>query len=347
MKDEIVLIPAYKPDEKMVELVHSLVREDFTVIVVNDGSPSYHDCYFQAVASVAGVVTLPENRGKGAALKAGMEVIRDHHPECEIFITADADGQHSVKDILRVRDELRTGSRFVLTVRNLSGDIPKRSKLGNRISRIVYTTLTGHYLNDNQSGLRGFSAEHIGWMLRVGGDKYDYEMNILYHADKQAIPITTMGIDTIYLDGNRSSHFKTIPDTLRIYRKLFSSAWVTFAAVLLTELMMLELTLELNFDHVLISVPSIGIQIAFFNVLLNKFAAFRKYRYADGLRTVIHTLCRFCVYGVLCNLLHLMFPWRWASLIVLFNFVAIAMIPVEYVFHKFMHKFKYREIVKE
>ncbi len=344
---EMVLIPAYKPDEKMVELVYELTREGFGVVVVNDGSPSYHEPYFQAIAHLAGIVTLPENRGKGAALKAGMEVIRDHHPECEIFITADADGQHSVKDIKRVRDELRTGSRFVLTVRNLRGDIPKRSKLGNRISRVVYTTLTGHYLNDNQSGLRGFSADHIDWMVKVGGDKYDYEMNILYHADKQAIPITTMGIDTIYIDGNKSSHFQTIPDTLRIYKKLFFSAWVTFASVLLTEIMIFELAQKLNFDHVVLSVPSVGIQIAFFNVLLNKFVAFRKFEYADGLRTVIHTLCRFCVYGVLCNLLHHMLPWEWADLSVLFNVTAIALIPVEYVFHKFMHKFKYREIVKE
>lgn len=344
---EMVLIPAYKPDEKMVELVYELTQEGFGVVVVNDGSPSYHEPYFRAIAHLAGIVTLPENRGKGAALKAGMEVIRDHHPECEIFITADADGQHSVKDIKRVRDELRTGSRFVLTVRNLRGDIPKRSKLGNRISRVVYTTLTGHYLNDNQSGLRGFSADHIDWMVKVGGDKYDYEMNILYHADKQAIPITTMGIDTIYIDGNRSSHFQTIPDTLRIYRKLFSSAWVTFASVLLTEMMIFELAQNLNFDHVLISVPSVGIQIAFFNVLLNKFVAFRKFEYADGLRTVIHTLCRFCVYGVICNLLHHMLPWSWADLSVIFNVTAVALIPVEYVLHKFMHKFKYREIVKE
>ena len=345
--EEIVLIPAYKPDEKMVALVNELYSEGYGIIVVNDGSPACHDCYFQAVSHLAGVVTLPENRGKGAALKAGMKVIREHYPQCLRFVTADADGQHSVKDIKRVMDELRTGSRFVLTVRNLRGDIPKKSKLGNRISRIVYTILTGHYLNDNQSGLRGFAAEYIDWMVNVGGDKYDYEMNVLYCADKQAIPITTMSIDTIYLDGNKSSHFNAIPDTLRIYRKLFSSAWVTFAAFFLPELMMLELTLELNFEHVLLSVPSVGIQIAFFNVLLNKFVAFRRFKYADGLKTVIFTLCRYCVYGVLCSLLHLMFPWRWASLILLFNVVAVAMIPVEYVFHKFMHKFKYREIVKE
>lgn len=345
--EEIVLIPAYKPDEKMVKLVEELSSEGFGVIVVNDGSPAYHDCYFQAVAHIAGVVTLPENRGKGAALKAGMQVIRDYYPDCRFFITADADGQHSVKDIKRVRDELRTGSKIVLTVRNLRGDIPLKSKAGNRASRIVYTILTGHYLNDNQSGLRGFSSENIDWMVRVSGEKYDYELNVLYCADKQALPITTMGIDTIYIDGNKSSHFHAIKDTSRLYIKLFSSAWVTFLSFILTELMVIELSLNYGFDHVMIAIPSIGVQIAFFSVIFNKFIAFRRFRYADGLRTVIYTLCRFFVYGIFCQLLHLMLPWDWMSLWLIFDIVVIGVIPLEYVMHKFMHKFKYREIVKE
>lgn len=345
--EEIVLIPAYKPDEKMVNLVYELNAEGFGIIVVNDGSPAWHDQFFEAVSHIAGVVTLPENRGKGAALKAGMEVIRDYYPDCRYFITADADGQHSVKDIKRVRDELRTGSRIVLTVRNLRGDIPKKSKAGNRASRIVYTILTGHYLNDNQSGLRGFSSENIEWMLRVGGAKYDYELNVLYCADKQALPITTMGIDTIYIDGNKSSHFNAVTDTARLYIKLFSSAWVTFLSFLLTELMVVELSLNYGFEHVIIAIPSIGIKIAFFSVLFNKYIAFRGFKYADGLRTVIYTLCRFCVYGVLCQLVHLMLPWEWMNLVLVFDLVVVGVIPLEYVMHKFMHKFKHREIVKE
>ncbi len=345
--EEIVLIPAYKPDEKMVKLVEELALEGFGIIVVNDGSPQEHDCYFQAVSHLAGVVTLNENKGKGGALKAGMKVIRDYYPNCRYFITADADGQHSVKDIKRVRDEMKTGSKIVLTVRNLRGDIPWKSKAGNRASRIVYTILTGHYLNDNQSGLRGFAAENIEWMLNVSGTKYDYELNVLYCADKQALPITTMGIDTIYIDDNKSSHFHAVKDTARLYIKLFSSAWVTFLSFLLTELMVIELSLVYGFDHVLIAIPSVGIQIAFFSVLFNKFIAFRKLNYADGLRTVIYTLCRFCVYGVLCQLVHLMLPWDWMNLVIVFDLVVLAVIPLEYVMHKFMHKSKHREIVKE
>ncbi len=345
--EEIVLIPAYKPDEKLCRLVDELLALEVGIVIVNDGSPREHDSVFKAVSKHADIINLEKNCGKGAALKVGMEHIRKSHPECKHFVTADADGQHSARDIERVLKELRTGAGIVLTVRNLRGDIPKKSKLGNRISRIVYTTLTGHYLNDNQSGLRGFKFDNIDWMTRVSGEKYDYEMNVLYYADKQAFPITTMGIDTIYIDENSSSHFNPIKDTLRIYKLLFSSAWVTFASFLLTEMLVLAISATLGFYHVILTVASVGINIAFFSVLLNRFIAFRKFRYADGLRTVICTLCRFFAYGVMCQLIRYMLPFQWVSLILVFNLAVIGVVPLEYLLHKFMHKFKHREIIKE
>lgn len=345
--EEIVLIPAYKPDEKLCRLTEELLLLNVGIVIVNDGSPKEHDRFFEAVSDKCEIVTLEKNCGKGAALKAGMEYIKYNHPECVHFVTADADGQHSAKDIKRVFLELRTGAGIVLTVRNLRGDIPKKSKLGNRISRIVYTTLTGHYLNDNQSGLRGFKTQNIDWMTRVKGTKYDYEMNVLYYADKQAFPITTMGIDTIYIDENASSHFHAIKDTLRIYKLLFSSAWVTFASFLLTEMLIVAISMTLGFYHVILSVASVGINVAFFSVLLSRFIAFRTFRYADGLRTVICTLCRFFAYGVMCQLIRLMLPFEWVSLILVFDIAVVCVIPLEYLLHKFMHKFKHREIIKE
>lgn len=345
--EEIVLIPAYKPDEKLCSLVSELLCLNVGIVIVNDGSPREHDKIFEKVARDCEIVTLEKNCGKGAALKAGMNHIKDNHPECVHFVTADADGQHSAKDIERVFLELRTGAGIVLTVRNLRGDIPAKSKLGNRISRIVYTILTGHYLNDNQSGLRGFKAKNIDWMVRVKGSKYDYEMNVLYYADKQAFPITTMGIATIYIDENSSSHFSPLKDTLRIYKLLFSSAWVTFASFLLTELLVLAISMTLGFYHVILTVASVGINVAFFSVLLGRFVAFKKFRYADGLRTVICTLCRFFAYGVMCQLIRFMLPFEWVSLIFVFDIAVVLVIPLEYLLHKFMHKFKHREIIKE
>ena len=186
---DLVLIPAYEPDEQLVLLLRQLHAHGLQALVVNDGSGAAYQAIFDRAAIYATVIGLPRNSGKGAALKAGMRYIRDHVPECTHFITCDADGQHRLTDVLRVREQLQKGEKFVLTVRQWRKDIPLRSKVGNGLSRFVYALLANRYLSDNQSGLRGFSRVHIDWLVQVEKDNYDYEMNVLYYAAKKAVPI--------------------------------------------------------------------------------------------------------------------------------------------------------------
>lgn len=72
----IALIPAYKPDERMIVSAMDLSDEGFEVIIVNDGSPEKFDLEFYAAAEYAEVLRHEENRGKGEALKTGLKYIR-------------------------------------------------------------------------------------------------------------------------------------------------------------------------------------------------------------------------------------------------------------------------------
>lgn len=351
--EDVILIPAYKPDKALLSLVEELTASNVGILVVNDGSGSEYDSIFKAAASKATVLSLPQNQGKGAALKYGMRHLKEYFPDCLHFITADADGQHKVSDILRVRDELKQGATLVLSVRSFRGEVPFRSRVGNYLSRFIYTALTSHYFRDNQSGLRGFSAEHLDWLVRVGGEKYDYEMNVLYHADKQRIPITTLLIETVYLDGNKSSHFDPLKDTLRIYRQLFSSAWVSFATIGVVEFFLAMETLlfprlpafpiPLNYWQLLGILPQACFFAIVFNILMNRFIAFRRFRYADGPRVLCYTILRFVGYIIGCVILQ---PFG-ISLFLSFNLVAAAMLPLEYLLHKFLHSSRYHDVNKE
>ena len=220
-----VLIPAYQPDSVLISLVQALHRENFRLIVTDDGSgPAYADI-FSALLPYAEVLTCPENRGKGHALKCALRHLAADPQGCRAFITADADGQHTVADILRVREALLSGSRFVLTTRTLHGkSVPLRSRVGNDLSRFFFSLAAGCFLEDNQSGLRGFSTDCLPWLTEIGGEKYDYEMNVLLYAARQELPITQLPIETVYLDGNQSSHFDPLRDTLRIYRRMLDTA---------------------------------------------------------------------------------------------------------------------------
>lgn len=217
-----VLIPAYNPSETMPELVKELTRQGFPVVVVDDGSDDKHKAVFDEIKDIADVIVHETNMGKGIALKTGIEYIDDKAMELHLdgFITADADGQHSIKDILRVADAMDETDGIVLGIRNLGKDIPIKSKIGNDLSRWVFAIVTGTYLEDNQAGLRGFSVDLCEWLLTVPGTHYEYEMNMLSGAVKKGIEIVKLPIETIYLDNNAETHFKPVLDTVRIQKSL-------------------------------------------------------------------------------------------------------------------------------
>lgn len=334
----VVVIPAYQPDEELVRLVDELTANELSVLVVNDGSDKECDAVFDAVSKKAVVIHSEQNEGKGAALKKGFGALLEHFPDCTEFITADADGQHTVEDILRVREKLLEGNDFVLTVRQFEQKMPARSKFGNALSRIVYTTMNGHYFDDNQSGLRGFSVNHLDWLTVVKGDKYDYEMNMLCFADKQGITIHTLPIKAIYLDGNRSSHFNPVLDTFRIYKRLFFSVWPSLLCVALWEILTLLFSILFEYQHYRFMVPTAVMAAAAINFMLQKFIVFRKVNYKDGVRTFLFCIIRATVYTGIVETVgaftHII------PMVAVVNVAAIAMLFVEYQVHKKMHRLK-------
>ncbi len=334
----VVVIPAYQPDEQLIMLVDKLCQNDFSVLVINDGSDKECDKVFEAISEKAVIIHSKQNEGKGAALKKGFKALLEHFPDCTELITADADGQHSVDDIVRVREQLLEGKGFVLTVRQFEGKMPARSKFGNTLSKIVYTTMNGHYFDDNQSGLRGFAVEHLDWLTLVKGDKYDYEMNMLCFADKQGIKIHTLPIKAIYLDGNRSSHFNPVLDTVRIYKRLFFSVWPSLLSVGLWEVLTVLFSILFEYQHYRFMVPTAVMVSAIINFTLQRFIVFRKVKYNDGWRTSLFCIIRATVYTAVVETIG-----TFTHIIPMFlvvNFAAVVMLFVEYQVHKKMHRIK-------
>jgi len=54
----------------------------------------------------------------------------------------------------------------------------------------------------------------------VSGSRYETEFQILLLALSQRRRLTTVTIPTIYIDNNRSSKFRPVTDSLRIFRAL-------------------------------------------------------------------------------------------------------------------------------
>jgi len=65
------------------------------------------------------------------------------------------------------------------------------------------------------------------------GDHYEFEMNMLFQAAKNNIPMKEVVIQTVYIDQNRASHFRPFLDSIRIYREIvkFSLSSILSAVV--------------------------------------------------------------------------------------------------------------------
>ena len=157
------------------------------------------------------------NRGKGAALKTAVAYIREHYGEDCGMITADADGQHLPKDILRVaRDMDAHPEALVMGSRDFGEGTPWKSLFGNRCTSFFFRITTGRACKDTQTGLRGIPASLMKLAGEVEGDRYEYEMNFLMDAALVA-PFHTTTIETVYFDDNKGSHFHPVRDAVRVY----------------------------------------------------------------------------------------------------------------------------------
>ncbi len=225
-----ILIPAYKPDEKLIALCGQLVTyEGIKVVVVDDGSGEECRHIFEALPESVHVISYPVNKGKGGALKTGIKYIYESMPDCERLVTADADGQHRYEDICRVFEKcVECPGSLVLGGRRFDeSNVPFRSRAGNAVTRKVFKLVSGAEVYDTQTGLRGFDRKGMEAFMDVPGDRYEYEINVLLKAVEQNMPIHEITIATVYIEENASSHFNPLKDSARIYKCLFKHAGLT------------------------------------------------------------------------------------------------------------------------
>lgn len=316
MKTALV-IPAYKPDEKMLELLARFRgNDDFFPIIVDDGSGEAFRPIFDAVPAEFVLLRHPENRGKGAALKTALRHILDNCPECAFALTADADGQHRYEDILRINAAvLQHPQALVLGSRRFEGDVPFKSRWGNGITRQVFAIASGRKVYDTQTGLRAFGREAMRRFVEIPGDRYEYEINVLLAAAQSGTQIVEEWIETVYLNDNASSHFNPFRDSLKIYLCILKFCASSFLAFLIDYVLVLAfsaLTSALpKARSLLISVVCARVISATVNFFVNRQVVF-KGNEALSRAIVKYAALAACVMGVNYVLLHLLnIAWHW------------------------------------
>jgi len=223
-KRAVVLIPAYKPDERLIELTRELIVDNgLDVLLVDDGGQEAFAHIFAACRELGAEVAVHAvNMGKGRALKTGINAAMLKWPDMAGIVTADADGQHTPKDILRLIDALHAHpDKLVLGSRAFTGNVPFKSLWGNRITRFVYAIASGVKVGDTQTGLRALPVSSLPAMARIDGERYEYEMNVLLKLRDMGLGVFEVPIETIYINDNAGSHFNPVRDAIKIYAVIF------------------------------------------------------------------------------------------------------------------------------
>ena len=243
-----VLIPAYRPSASLPDVVRALAAKAVpAIVIVDDGSgPEYRDVFTRAAAFPnVHLVRHATNLGKGAALKTGINYALCAFPGLVGIVTADADGQHHPDDIVRIAGTLLARPDcLVLGSRAFDGDVPFRSRFGNSLTSMVVHALIGQKLTDTQTGLRGIPTSLLLRILRIESTGYEYELEMLIAAHHSSVPVIEEPIRTIYEDGNKSSHFNPVVDSMKIYFVL-----ARFGSVSLMTAVLDNLVFYLAFRH--------------------------------------------------------------------------------------------------
>jgi putative flippase GtrA len=289
----VILIPAYKPSSELCEIVRTLGSSDSlgAIIIVNDGSgPGYQDIFLEvSMVDKVEVLTNVINMGKGAALKAGLNYIACRYPRAAGVVTADADGQHAPADILRLAAALHsTPDTFWMGSRDFTKNVPFRSYLGNQLTGFVFACLTGRRLRDTQSGLRALPQSLIPLVLPLEGQKYDYEMSMLFYVATKYPFVKEIPIETIYRPGNKSSHFKPITDSAKIYYKLVQF-YASSALASLLDLVCFGVAMKLTGNLVFSFLAGRILIATFVNFNIN-----RRYVFQSR-ESIFRSLCRYYV----------------------------------------------------
>jgi len=316
MLQHTVLIPAYQPGAALPHLVRQLKETGFQhILIVDDGSgEEYQRIFHVAELWGAHVIHHEINRGKGAALRTGIEKATILYPEDTGIITADADGQHLPKDILKVSEALSEDpSSLILGVRNFDGkDVPWRSRFGNRVTGTFFRLSSGIKVSDTQTGLRGFSYDLCEEMLKIEGNRYEYEMHMLEDL-AGLVPFREVPIKTVYENNNAGSHFRPVADSVRVYGRplkfILSSLSGSLVDILIFWLLLLILPLT---EAAAITTATIiarlfsGVE----NFLVNHYFCFRSSLdlRTTGLRYSILFFSQMALSAVLVNLLAAVLP---------------------------------------
>lgn len=216
----VILILALNEEAAIRGVVESALSFCPNLILVDDGSTD------RTVECLAGLpMTLIRHdspRGKGEALRAGFRKALELGYDA--VITMDGDGQHVAADIPRLLAAARQyPDHLVIGARLINQHLqPSYRRWANGFADWGIGWACGQRLIDTQSGQRYYPRAALE-LADVTSEGFVFESEILIEASwRRGLRVAAVPIESRYHGNFRASHFRSLPDFLRITFRVIS-----------------------------------------------------------------------------------------------------------------------------
>lgn len=229
LPDISVVIPAHNEAVRILPYLHAITshlqrrRQTYEVLVIDDGSADTTATVVTSFARAAPdvrLIQLPSCRGKGAAVRQGMQSAVGH-----LQLFADADGATPIQELDRLEKAIADGADLAIGSRTLASRLP-----GFTVQARLYRTLLGMLFHAavRQSGIRGIADTQCGFKLfrrNVAQDLfsassiegYGFDLEILYVAQRRGYRIAEVPVNWADQPGSK---VRILRDGLAMLREL-------------------------------------------------------------------------------------------------------------------------------
>jgi dolichyl-phosphate beta-glucosyltransferase len=223
-KNYSIIIPAYNEEQRIVSTIQSIAeyfqerKADYEIIVVDDGSS---DKTAQVVRGLAQenpqieLIQLPQNCGKGVAVKTGM--LRANK---NFALYTDADGASPISELGRLENAIYEGADLAIGSRAVNSEdtvitTAIHRKLMGSVFNFIANFLLVPGIRDTQCGFKLFTKQAREYIFpRQQVERFCFDVELLLIAKEGGFKIAEVPINWTNIAGSKVN---LIGDSLQMF----------------------------------------------------------------------------------------------------------------------------------